>query len=160
MTTKVLSGYFVRYERQNQYRIYDPARQAVFVTRDVIFDATSIGPKSDSPSIDPTVTSDSEVALGFPTFCFPYIPWVDNLKTSSMSPSPNVLSDSQLKHVDTPALPLTQNVATPNPTSQSPAFPNLPKFNSDTHKDNQTILFDSENELSLPRLSFRECLAP
>ena len=126
----------------------------------MIFNETSIGPKSDSPSIDPTATSDSEVALGFLTFCFPYIPGVDDLETSSTSLSPNVLPDSPLKQVDTPALPITQHVATLNPTSPSPVSPNLPQFNSDTYEDNRTIPSDSEGELSLLPPCSRESPAP
>ncbi len=71
LTTKVWTGYLVGYERRHRYRIYDPAHQAVFVRRDAIFDETLIGPRSNSPRIDPTTTLDSEVALRFPTLASP-----------------------------------------------------------------------------------------
>ena len=58
------------YEGRHQYRIYDPARHAVFVRRDVIFDEASIGPKTDNLGANPESAPESEVALGFPSFCF------------------------------------------------------------------------------------------
>ena len=126
----------------------------------MIFDETLIRPKLDSASINPTATSDSEVALRYSTFCFSYIPWIDDFETSSTFASPNVLQDSQLQQADTQALPLTQQVATPNHTSPPPASLNLILFNSDTHEDNQSILSDSEDELNPPPPSSRESPAP
>lgn len=137
LTTKAWTGYLVGYEGRHQYRIYDPARQAVFVRRDVIFDETSIGPKSDSPAVDAMAASESEVTLGFPSLCFPYIPWVD----------------------DSPAIPLTEDVIMPNPTSP-PSAAKLPQPNSDTNENNETIPSDSEDELSPPPPSSRQSPAP
>lgn len=82
----------VGYEEQHQYRIYDPARYAVFVRRDVIFDESSIEPKTDNPSAHPEVAPESEATLGFPSFCFPYIPWVDNLLPADV---PALTEDSE-----------------------------------------------------------------
>ena len=137
MNTKAWTGYLVGYEGRHQYRIYDPARQAVFVRRDVIFDESSIGPKSDSQSIDTTPASDNKVTLGFPSFCFPYIPWLD----------------------DSPAILPPQPVTILSPSLPPPASPNLP-LNSDTNKDDENIPSDSEDELSLPPPSSRQSPTP
>ncbi len=100
----------VGYERRNQYCIYDPVCHAVFVRRDMIFDETSIRPQSDNPSVNPTAAPESEVALGFLSFCFPYIPWINNVlpanvPENSKSATALELTQSQpdAKDVDTPS---------------------------------------------------------
>lgn len=45
----------------------------------MIFEEASIGLKSDFSSGHPNSNLKSEVALIFLSFCFPFIPWVDNL---------------------------------------------------------------------------------
>lgn len=137
LSTKAWTGYLVRYEGRHQYRIYDSARQDVFVRKNVIFDKTFIGPKSDSRSIYVTPASDNEVTLGFQSFCFPYIPWVD----------------------DSPAIPPPQPVTILSPSSPPLGSTDLP-FNSDTNKNDDNIPSDSEDELSLPPPSSRQSPAP
>ena len=126
LTTKAWTSYLVGYERRHQYRIYDPTCQAIFVRRDIIFDETSIGLKSHGTAVDAMATSESEVTLGFPDFCFPYISWVD----------------------DSPAIPL-------HPTFP-PLVANLPQPNFNTNKNNETISSDSEDELSPPPSSSKQ----
>ena len=45
LTIKAQIGYLLWYKRRHQYRIYDFARHAVFLKRDLMFDEVSIGPK-------------------------------------------------------------------------------------------------------------------
>ncbi len=49
LTSKAWAGYLVGYDARNQYRIYDPARNAVFVRRDVRFNEEVVGPPNLSP---------------------------------------------------------------------------------------------------------------
>lgn len=134
---KAWTGYLVAYEARHQYHIYDPACEAIFVKRDVIFDETLIGPKSNNSAVDAMAVSESEVTLGFPSLCFLYIPWVDN----------------------SPAILLLEHVIIPNSASTLLAA-NLPQPNSDTNENNETILSDSKDELNPPPPSSRQNPAP
>lgn len=102
----------------------------------MIFDKTSIRPNLNSQSINTVLISDNKVTLGFPSFYFPYISWID----------------------DSPAIPSPKPVITLSPSSSLPVLPNLPS-NSNTNKDDVNIFFNSENEVNLPLLSFRQSLA-
>ena len=97
----------------------------------------SIRPKLDSQSIDITHTSDNKVTLGFSSFCFSYIPWVDD----SLAILP-----LQPVTIFSPSLPL-------------PILPNLP-LNSDTNKDDENIPSDCEDKFSLPPPSSKQSPAP
>ena len=44
LTSKAWTGYLVGYGAQNQYRIYDPARNVVYVRRDIPFNEQVVGP--------------------------------------------------------------------------------------------------------------------
>lgn len=44
LTSKAWAGYLVGYGARNQYRIYDPARNAVYVREDVRFNGRVVGP--------------------------------------------------------------------------------------------------------------------
>lgn len=90
----------------------------------------SIGPKSDCPAVDIIATLESEITFGFLSFCFFYIPWVDNSL----------------------AISLTEYIITPSLISLLTAA-NLPLHNSDTNENNETIPSDSKDELSPPLLS-------
>ena len=137
LNTKAWTSYLIEFERRHHYCIYDPARQAVFIRRDVIFDKLSIRPKSDSQSIGTMPASDNKVTLGFSSFCFPDILWVDN----------------------SPAILPPQLVTILSPSLLSPVSSNLP-LNSDTNKDDENIPSDSEDKLSLPPPSPRKSPTP
>lgn len=97
----------------------------------------SIGPKSNSQNIDIAPASDNEVTLGFLSFCFSYILWVDD--SAAIPPLP-------------PVIPLSLSLLIL-------VLPDLPS-NSNTNKDDENISSDSKDELSLPFLSSRQSLVP
>lgn len=71
--------------------------------------------------------------LEFPSFRFSYILWID----------------------DSAAIPPLQLVITLGPSLLPPVLPDLPS-NSNINKDDENILFDSKDELSLPPPSSRQ----
>lgn len=126
----------------------------------MIFDEVSIGPKSGKPSINLITIPESEIALGFPSFCFPYIPWVDEFGTNSASLSPDSLPDNEIVQTVVPASSPTKRGTTPIPTAPLPNPSNLPRFNPDTHENDQTMTSDSEDEPTLPPANSKESHAP
>ena len=162
LAAKSWTGYLVGYEGRHQYRIYDPDRHAVFVRRDVIFNEALIGPKIDTPIADSGTALESEVALGFPTLCFPYIPWVDEFGTSSASPALEPASplDIQRLRADGLASSLAEHATIPTPTAPLPSSSSMPQFNPNTHEDNPTLSSDSEDELTPPPPSPKESPVP
>ena len=80
LASKTWTGFLVGYEGHNQYCVYDPVRQAVYVRRDVIFDESSVGPAR-LPAPQDSLNEATHAELLFPTLSLPVIPWLDETKT-------------------------------------------------------------------------------
>ncbi len=52
LTSKAWTGYLVGYGARNQYRIYNPARNDVYVQRDILFNEQGVGPPKSITTYD------------------------------------------------------------------------------------------------------------
>lgn len=137
LASKAWTSYLVGYEGQHQYRIYNPTRHAVIVRRDVVCDEASIGPKNDElPSVANNDSGESQTALGFPSLCFPCIPWVGEL------------SDADLPTKDSATLA--------PPTANTPILPSP----IDQPNNKSLLPLDSDDELTPPPASPEENIVP
>ena len=80
LASKTSTGFLVGFEGHNQYRIYDPVRQGVYVRRDVVFDESSVGPVR-QPTAPDSLHEVIYADLPFLTPFLPVIPWLDETKT-------------------------------------------------------------------------------
>ena len=92
LASKTWTGYLVDYEGHHQYRIYDPARQAVYIPRDVIFDKNVVGPTRALPASDTLGNTDS-ADLPFPTLSLPLIPWLNEADETVQISDPAISTD-------------------------------------------------------------------
>lgn len=84
LASKTWTGLLVAYEGHNQYRIYGPTWQAVYVRRGVIFDESSVSPpRSVAPPDLPNQATNAN--LPFPTLSLSIISWLDKTKTTAYS---------------------------------------------------------------------------
>lgn len=95
LASKSWTGYLVGYEGHHQYRIYDPAWQAVYIRCDVIFDENVVGPARVLPTSD-TFGNTALVDLYFPTISLPRILWLSGEDETAPILEPAIPAESSI----------------------------------------------------------------
>ncbi len=92
LASETWTGYLVGYEEHHQDRIYDPARQAVFIWRDVIFDKNIVRLTKALPASD-TLGNTNSADLPFLTLSLPLILWLNEEDKTVQISDPAIFTD-------------------------------------------------------------------